>query len=364
MDIPTKKSTNNLRKKALQHIKRKTILNIGLATIFLLLFCTVSFVIYLNSTEATENSSAFMKKAYELNSRFFTKGDKVAAAVNQQPIFVTELDKRYTLIPPEYRPYITKDDLLKQMVDEKILLLEASKERIEVSDETVNQYILNLSIQAQTTMEQFEALLLQNGLTMDDAREFYKKSLILNELLQNKVFSEITISDNEVRAYYDENPELFTTPESLNVSHILICHNNSVRCTSELTEEEALDKAVSITKLKKDFAELALNYSDEPAAKVTMGNLGWVNSESQLDLTFLNATMNLKTGEVSKPVKTVFGYHIIKVWERRAAEKLGFETVKDQIYQGLFSERQTTELMDYVSALRNESEIIYFKLEQ
>lgn len=363
MDNSAKKleEKKQLRKKALSLIRRDKLIRVGLLLSLFIIVLFGSLLIYLNSREMKDSDSPMLRAAYELNYRFFPKEKVVSVIVNQEPIYAEEIEKRYNIIPEEYRQFITKEDLIQQLVDEKILLQKAASENIAVTDEEVDLYIQNLSAQAGTTIEEFEQLLASNGLTLEDAKAFYKKSLILNQLLQNEVFSEIVISDDDIESYYNDNVAFFTTPESLNVSHILICHNSSVRCVSNLTKEEAKVKAEEVLKLAKsgDFSELAMQYSNEPAAIITKGSLGLVNKDSPLDETFLTAALSLKPGEVSEPVETVFGYHIIKAFSQTKEEVTKLDAVKDQIYQTLFAEVQTGKLMEYISGLRNESQISY-----
>ena len=289
---------------------------------------------------------------------------ELAAVVNDIEITMEELDKRYEQIPPSYKPFITKESLLNQVVDEKILLSEADKENIQVSDETVQSHMENLSIEAGVSMEEFEQILLQNGLSIDDAKEFYYTSIKLNSLLEQEVFENIASSEDELSSYYQDNIELFTSPEAINVSHLLICHNESVRCVSNLTKEKAQSTSELIKSKIDDtnFGQLTAEFSNEPGADTTKGNLGWVSKNDPFDQTFLDSAFALDVGEVSEPIETVFGFHIIKVSGKNPDATIEYDLVKDQINQTLLLEKQTSVYQIYVSELRNESEIYLFEI--
>jgi parvulin-like peptidyl-prolyl isomerase len=91
-----------------------------------------------------------------------------------------------------------------------------------------------------------------------------------------------------------------------------------------------------------------------------MGSLGFISEEDPFDPTFLAATFELNEGEISQPIETVFGYHLIAVFEKREAGMLELETVYEQINQTLLMEQQTTLYNDYIADLRENAEIIYF----
>ena len=310
-------------------------------------------------------SNIFNKAADGLDVRPEETTQELAAVVNDIEITMSELDKRYEQVPPSYKPFITKESLLNQVIDEKILLAEADKENIQVSDETVQSHMENLSVQAGVSMQEFEQILLQNGLSINDAKEFYHTSIKLNSLLEQKVFDNIALTDDELISYYQDNVELFTSPESINVSHLLICHNESVRCVSNLTKDKASSKA-DLIKSKIDdnnFEELTAEFSDEPGADVTKGNLGWVSKDDPFDQTFLDGAFSLNVGQVSVPIETVFGFHIIKVFDKKTADTIEFDLVKNQINQTLLLEKQTSVYQIFVSELRNESEVYLFDIE-
>lgn len=110
--------------------------------------------------------------------------------------------------------------------------------------------------------------------------------------------------------------------EEVRASHILICGQGDSNCKSNRTQEEALRLTEEIYEKvnETNFAELAEEYSEDPSAKQNSGDLGWFGKGTMVK-EFEDAAFALKVGEVSKPIKTQFGYHIIKLTDRKAAEQ-------------------------------------------
>lgn len=361
----TNKSDAQLKKDAEKTIRRRGLVNIALAAAALIVVFFGAALIYLNTADIKmdENTPAAFRKIVEMNNRFFPKESAgIAAIVNGEEISFKELDERYMLIPAEYQQFILKEDVLLQMIDEKLLLQAAAKQNITASSEEIDEMVAMLLEQNQISEEEFLQAISSKNLSMDNVKEFYSKEIVLTKLMNLALLPNITVSDTDIQDYYYRHPEEFSIPESINVSHILICHNDSQRCESNLTKEQALERSVEVRAMinMTNFAEIAFNYSYEPAAAITMGNLGWVSRESPFDATFMDAAFLLEPGNVSAPVETVFGYHLITVLEKREEGAINLTAVYDQINMSLSQEQEKTLLEGYLSGLRNESVIADF----
>ncbi|MEZ6174857.1 MAG: peptidylprolyl isomerase [Candidatus Scalinduaceae bacterium] len=150
------------------------------------------------------------------------------------------------------------------------------------------------------------------------------------------------MKDEEMRAFFDSNQDLFNG-EEVRASHLLIDTRN-------LKSEEEIDKArQKIEKLKKeidngaDFAVLAKKNSDCPSSEKG-GDLGFFEKKGTMVEPFANAAFLLKTGEVSDPVKTQYGFHLIKVTDRREGKEVSYDEVKEMVDQ-IYRERKTENLL-------------------
>ncbi len=175
--------------------------------------------------------------------------------------------------------------------------------------------------------------------------------LLAQQFLSQKVLPKVKpVTEKEVKAYYEQHKLEFMTPESIHARHILIPLPEKA---TKKQENEALKKAEMIRQrlLKgEDFAKLAREYSADPGTKDKGGDLGFF-TKGQMIESFEKAAFSLKPGEISKPVRTAFGYHIIKVEEIRPAKQKSFSEVKEQIKQNLLQQHQEMALRMVIKQL-------------
>ena len=179
---------------------------------------------------------------------------------------------------------------------------------------------------------------------MRKLKEELKNEKLFSKLYQ-QVTSGITVDKSQAKEFYDKNTDKFVQPESIQVSHIVVG-----------TEEEAQDLLKQL-KEGEDFAELARQHSLCPSASEG-GNLGLLNEKSSYVSEFKNAALLLKAGEITlQPVKTEFGYHIIKAGQKEPARTLSFEEVKDQIIIELQKEKETQVFLQYIQEVKGAATI-------
>lgn len=203
---------------------------------------------------------------------------------------------------------IAGEQLLQQVVIEKIL-----NDKYEVTDEEVQK---QYDTYAEQYGDQMAAVLEANGLT----EESFKQNIRFS-LLQEKAKAEVEVSDEEVKAYYDQ------ASKELHARHILVA-----------TEEEA-NEIVKKLKDGGDFAEIAKEKSTDTASAAEGGDLGWFTVGTMVE-EFNDAAYALELNTISEPVKSDFGYHIIEVLEKRDVEGYGtLEEKKEEITETIRNEK-------------------------
>lgn len=255
------------------------------------------------------------------------KSEEILADVNGVKITLGDFEKEVATLPENYRRMVdaNKRQFLDEFILREILYQEAIKKGLDKDKEIIS------------------------------ALEIFKKKLLVQTLLEKEVVERTTVSEDEVKQYYEEHKDDFKIPEQVNAAHILV----KVEETADEAENKAaLEKAESLLKRIKegsDFSELAKENSDCPSGS-RGGELGYF-SRGRMVPEFEEAALKLKAGEVSDIVKTKFGYHIIKILERKEASQKEFSEVREEIEQKLLEEKWKSSLSDYTEALKGKAKI-------
>ncbi|MDR1978263.1 MAG: peptidylprolyl isomerase [Synergistaceae bacterium] len=168
-----------------------------------------------------------------------------------------------------------------------------------------------------------------------------------------KALGTIAASEEESKKFYDENPAQFTTPEELRARHILL--SDDVTSADKVkTIQDDLKKGVS-------FDVLAVTYSTDPSAAQGGGDLGFFG-KGQMVPEFEEAAFALKEpGDVSDPVRTSYGWHIIKLEEKKPSTVVSYDEVKPQIIQYLSNEKRAQKYRDELEVLKKEYKVELFE---
>ncbi|HIC57324.1 MAG TPA: hypothetical protein EYO94_07985 [Acidobacteria bacterium] len=155
---------------------------------------------------------------------------------------------------------------------------------------------------------------------------------------ESEIFDSLTVTDDEVRQYYDTNISQYQTPGQVRASHILL------RVDDEDTEEEVVEHAADLATQARggaDFAELAREHSDDEGTAENGGDLG-LFGRGRMVPEFEAAAFEMNEGDISDPVKSAFGYHVIQVTEKQEEITQPFETVQTTIQNLLKQERASS----------------------
>lgn len=177
--------------------------------------------------------------------------------------------------------------------------------------------------------------------------ELMSNDLIASEYLKKEVVGKIEVTEKDMSMYYKAHPEEFKTPEMVRARHILIKINKE---SSEEEKKKAREKAEGILKRIRsgeDFAKLASEFSDDPGSKTRGGDLGFF-PKGRMVPDFEKVAFSMKPGEVSDIVETPYGFHIIKVEERKEAELQPYEKVKDKVREKIIADFRKAKVDEFV----------------
>lgn len=238
---------------------------------------------------------------------------------------------------------ISKVDLFKEVAStergkeliQKLVYMQILKGKYEVSDEEVNQRLDEIKDQVGGKDEYTMFLQKQGFKNEEELKGHIEQSLYFFKATTEGV----KVTDKQIKDYYEQHKDQYT---EVRTSHILVDNEPTAK---EIEKE--LEKGA-------DFAELAKKQSTDQVSAAEGGDLGYLSGASQeMDPTFLAAALKLKKGEVSEPIKTVFGYHLIKVTD---IKETPLSQVKDQIKQTLMS-KEAKPVQEILNSLNKEIEI-------
>lgn len=258
---------------------------------------------------------------------------------------------------PEMQMAQMKNEVLESLIDRELLYQESKKKGIQVKSEAVSTQLQQIQ-QRYPSKEEFEKLLNNMGLTQADVQAQIERGMAIQELIDKEITGKIQISDEETKTFYDKNPQLFQQPEQVKASHILI----KVQADAPEAEKTEARKKIEAVQKKvtqgEDFATLAKTYSEGPSGPKG-GDLGYFR-RGQMVKPFEEVAFSLKPNETSDIVETQFGYHLIKVNDKKPAKKMTYAEVKDRLNEHLKKQKTDSEANAYIETLRKDAKIEKF----
>jgi parvulin-like peptidyl-prolyl isomerase len=239
-------------------------------------------------------------------------------------------------ISDDQRP-LMEYELVHELVFKEILLTKATAEDKAKAKTDTDKYLEGLRKRFPSE-EAFQTRVKALGLTLEQFVTRQNEQAICNAVLDREVKSKITISDDDLKKYYDENPTEFWHAEKVRASHVLVStmdkESGEPLSEDKKKEKEKLAKDIKARAEKgEDFAKLAKEFSDDPGSKDKGGEYTFGRGEMVKE--FEAAAFSLKTNQVSDIVETRYGYHIIKLNEKIAEGKDPIAEVTPQLREFL-----------------------------
>jgi peptidyl-prolyl cis-trans isomerase SurA len=295
--------------------------------------------------------------------------DRVAAVVNRDVITLSEVEKRAapelsrlgsTVRDPGQRAE-ERERLLKSALDaligEKLMEEQIRELGLSVTDAELDTAVADVKRQNNITDDaQFERLLSGEGFTVKSYKEFLRNQMSRMKLVQLKVTPKVKVSEEDLKAAYTQYTKMESGDAEVHARHILVqVDPKATPQQVEAARKKAQGLAEQARKPGVDFAELAKAKSEGPSAE-DGGDLGFFRRGVMVPA-FEKVAFTLKEGEVSEPVRTQFGWHVLKVEERRAVDVAPFEQMKEQLETRLKMQKTEKFVEQYVQELRQKASV-------
>lgn len=299
--------------------------------------------------------------------------DRIVAVVNQDVITLSDLEEMSKAVrmqlqsirDPIKREEIYQEQMkmaLDELISQKLLIQEAKNKGFEASDDQIDGYIANIMNQQNSSEAQLQAYLDQQGLTMMDFRTKIAEVITQQITVQSLVGNKANFSEQELKSFYLDYITQSKASYTVEGAHILIPVPVNPDASQESAAKQQTIELIQRIKKGESFEELAKKYSKSAGAEQG-GHLGVITRGGGLPAVLENAFLELTENQISEPVRSDFGYHILKVLKRTENPPAPFEELKPQLEQQLRQKKYMEAVKELSKTLRSKA-FVEIKLNQ
>jgi len=300
----------------------------------------------------------------------------VVARVNGKDITAAQLDKQVQVrlqgneqpaSPEELQDL--KLQVLSGLINDQILLEQAAAANLSATDAEVD--VKYNEFKSQYSEEDFQKRLKDQKMSIDDIRNELRKQITIDKLVNKDITSKISVTDAEIKAFFDKNKESFNLPESFHIAHILITpvadpDLQNGKNDDAKTPDEARQKAARVLKdvqSGRDFATVARESSEDPSSAPAGGDLNFqpLQAIENIDPRLAQAVQKMRVGETfPQVIETRFGYHILKLLEKDAGgqKDLADPRVQANVRQTIFNRKDQVLKNAFSESARNKATVV------
>ncbi|TVP47383.1 MAG: peptidylprolyl isomerase [Halomonas sp.] len=286
--------------------------------------------------------------------------DNVVAVVNNGVIMRSELDDRIAQIeqqaqaqggslPPRSQ---LAPQILERMVMEEIQLQMARDANLSIDDTELNSQVRAIAESNNMTLDEFADAVEADGMTLAIVREEVRREMLMRQVQQRQISNRVSVSERDVERFLSQQGQSGEQNliEETRARHVLVSLTpNRDESQARARAEEARERLSQ----GADFASVAREFSDDSGTALNGGELGWVRP-GQTVPAFEEAMRGLDVNQVSQPVRSQFGYHVIEVQERRRQD-VTQESQREQVRQAIFQRRANEELETWQQEVRSQA---------
>jgi peptidyl-prolyl cis-trans isomerase C len=256
-------------------------------------------------------------------------------------------------VPAEQRDEVYRG-LLNDMLAFKLLKQEADRRHVMLTDQELDEAVKQMRQQFPTEAA-FKQAMADQKLTLVQVRDQARTSMLVQKLLDQAVTGSVEVKPADISTFYEKNPDRFKQPEAIKASHVLIAVPQGADAAAKQAARAKAEDVLKQARAGADFAGLAKKYSNDASAP-RGGDLGFF-PRGQMVPEFETAAFALQPGQVSDIVETPFGFHIIRVTEKRPARTVPFSEVAPQIEQYLRQEQQQERTKAFIEQLKTSGKV-------
>nr|WP_290822656.1 peptidylprolyl isomerase [Halomonas sp.] len=283
--------------------------------------------------------------------------DRIVAVVNDSAIMRSDLDRRLdqaiNQISAQGEDAPGRDEIeeqvLDQMVLEEIQLQMARDANLSIDDTDLNRQVRDIAESNDMTLQAFADRLEAEGTSLAQVREEIRREMLTRQVQQRQVGQRVSVTNRDVERFLEERGGDVNQAET-RARHILVGVGSG---RSESQAQAFVEQAMARLEQGESFATVALEMSDDQGSAVNGGDLGWLRP-GQTVPEFDEAMSELDVGEVSSPVRSQFGYHIIEVLDRRRSS-VSNQDMREQVRQAIFQRRANQEVDTWKREIREQA---------
>ena len=290
--------------------------------------------------------------------------DKVAAVVGDNIILASEVEEKagpmladVGKIPDpakrSARATALRREVLDRLIDDELILQQATELKLSITSEQVDQSIDEIKKQNNLDDDQLREALRGQGMSMATYRADLKKQLLRYRVLNIAVGSRVSISDDEVKAYYERHMKTGGNVQ-VRASHIFIAIPDGADAAAVAEKQAQAKKLLERARAGEDFAKLAKQYSDDAATRGDGGDLGLFGKD-MLPKAIEEIVFSMQPGELAGPVRADRGFHVIKLVERKEKDAKPLSEVQDDIRIQLRQKEMEKQTKTYLAELRKKT---------
>jgi len=247
-----------------------------------------------------------------------------------------------------------KESILEILINRELLFQESKRLGIQVGKTEISDQLATVKQRFPSEAE-YKKILGEMNLTEEDVTFQIERALAIRKLVDDKITQHIKINDEESRKYYDTHPQAFKQAEEVKAGHILIKVDADADASKKAEARKKIEKLQERLKNGEDFSTLAKEHSEDPSS-AKGGDLGYFK-RGEMVKPFEDAAFALKPDEISEVVETPFGYHLIKVYEKKPEKMIAYADAEKNINRYLKQEKSKAEIERYIDQLREKADI-------